>query len=252
MSSHSVSIGILSQLVQYIRFLGIDEHRLFASVGLDPAVLDNPDEQIPFDKYIALENNAAKLSGDPCFGLHMGEFITPGHYNIIGYMMMNSRNLGQPLMKLGKYNRLIGTVISGKVQPGFQKARLFLNVPKNAPDLSRHCTECAASSIISLARRLCGKQINPLAVSFSFPPPGDDAEYTRVFQAPVRFGEKHTVLEMDHSIGAFQTVQPNPRLLEYFERYAQEYIAKLEEYGPLSKKVVKLFLAKSDQRNLSI
>jgi len=216
-SSIEISVGILSQLMCYLDFLKIDTAKLFRSLDLNSAILKSPDARIPFETYIAIEDEAARISGDPCFGLHMGQYIEPGHYSIIGYMMMNSRNLKQAFERSARYNKIIGTLISSKIRIGLKTVKVIFTVPKNAPKMSRHCFESVASSMITLIRNLTGQRVNPREVGFAHEAPESTAEYTRVFASPVLFKQKHNYVVVDMSIGNIPVLQPNPRLLEYFE-----------------------------------
>ncbi len=100
-SQIEVSICVLSQLVRYLLSLKVNINKLFKAVGVDPSILEYPDTRIPFETYIALEDEAVRVTNDPFFGLHMGEFFEPGNWSIIGYMMMNCRTLGEAFEKSG-------------------------------------------------------------------------------------------------------------------------------------------------------
>ncbi len=245
-------MGILSQLVRYLRFLKVDADAVLRSVGIDPALLRSPDARLPFERYIAAEDAAAALTEDPCFGLHMGEHIEPGHYSIIGYMMMNSPTLGEALGRAGRYYRIIGNLISGRVQLGLGTVKMIYEAPKNAPPISRHCFECAIASSLTLARRLTGRRIDPREVGFTSEPPQSTAEYARVFRAPVLFKQKHNYLIVDTRLGKTPILQPNAQLLAYFEGIAREYLAGIEQYDATTRGVVRVILSRLDSRRLDI
>jgi hypothetical protein len=140
--------------------LKIDAVGLLQSIGIDPSILKSPDEQIAVETYIAIENEAARISGDPFFGLHMGEFFEPGNYSILGYVMMNSRKLGEAFEKAARYHKIIGNMISPAYQIGFRKVKIILTAPKLAPKFSRHCFETAISSQVTIMRKITGRRID--------------------------------------------------------------------------------------------
>ena len=135
--------------------------------------------------------------------------------------MMNSASLEEAMTKLGRYNRLIGTVIGGRIVPGIGKVRLVFTTPEVGIRLSRHCVECAMASVITIARQLTGTPLRPLAASFATSKPQDRSEYERVFGCPVQFERKENSLLLDSRIGRRPLTNPNPELLSYFERYAE-------------------------------
>jgi AraC-like DNA-binding protein len=238
--------------MRYLDHLKIDTHKIFRSLGINPAILKSPDARIPFKTYIAIEEEAARISDDPYFGLHMGEYIEPGHYSIIGYMMMNSRNLREASEKSSRYYKIIGNLISSRIRIGLKTVKIIFTVPKHAPKISRHCFESVASSMITLCRNLTGQRINPRKVGFAHEAPGSIAEYKRVFSSPVLFNQKYNYVIVDISIGNIPVLQPNPRLLEYFENYAKEFLAEIEHDSNTTCDVIKLILEHLDSKRLNI
>jgi AraC-like DNA-binding protein len=247
-----VSVAVLSQLVRYLAALKIDTDRVFRSLGIDPAIVRYPDEQIPIETYIAVEDEAARISGDACFGLHMGEYIEPGNYSILGYMMMNCRTLAEAFARSARYYRLVGNLLTSSVKLGYRKVTTILSAPAHAPKFSRHCFEAAFSGAVTLVRNLTGRDIRPLEVGFTYEAPADIQEYERVFRSPVLFGQKHSSMTFDWSIGAIPLLAPNPALLEYFERYARELLAEIEEADTVAREVARRLLTHLDGKPVPV
>lgn len=101
-------------MFSYLKSLRLDQNALLSSMGLDPELFRDPDARIPIEQYVAIEEEAARVADDPCFGLHMGEFAEAGSWSILGYMMMNCRTLGEAFEKSAKYYRIIGDLIEGR------------------------------------------------------------------------------------------------------------------------------------------
>ncbi len=248
----TVSVSVLSQLLRYLAHLEVDINEVFRSAGVDPDFLKNPDVRIPIETYIAIEDDAVRISKDPNFGLHMGEFTEPGSWSILGYMMMNCRTLSEAAEKSGRYSMIIGNLIQTKAVLGWGTVKIVLSTPKHAPVLSRHCFESALSSTVRMGRYLTGKQIDPLDVGFSYPEPASIAEYERIFRSPVLFDQKQTCITYDINVGKTPVLQPNAKLLEHFEHYAQEYLADIEGIDKTTRIVTRHILANLDSRNLTL
>jgi AraC-like DNA-binding protein len=227
-SSLDISVSVLSQLIRYLASLKIDFTALMRSVGLDPGLLDSPEGRIPIERYIAMENAAAAASGDPCFGLHMGEWAEPGNYSILGYLMMNARTLGEAMGKAATYYRIIGNLLSPSWRMGLGRITVILSAPGRTLSFSRHCFEAAFSGQVALLRKISGRRIDPIEVGFSAPAPESDAEYKRVFRCPVRFGRENDYMILDMSVLAVLVLEPSGALLARFEDYAKELLSKLD------------------------
>ena len=137
----TVSVSVLSQLLRYLTHLEVDVDDVFHGAGVYPDFLKNPDARIPIETYIAIEDEAVRISKDPYFGLHMGEFVEPGSWSILGYMMMNCRTLSEVAEKSARYSNIIGNLIQTKAVLGWGTVKIVLSTPKHAPVLSRHCFE---------------------------------------------------------------------------------------------------------------
>lgn len=247
-----VSVGIVTQLVRYLRHLQVDVDRLFRSQNIDPGILSSPDARIPIELYFSLEDEAAQLTQDPYFGLHIGELFEVGNWNILGFMMMNCRTLGEAFAKADRYSKIIGNLIQPSALLRYKKVKLVLSTPPNAPQMSRHCFESALASIIQLARSLSGQDISPMEVGFTSPLPDSTEEYTRVFRCPVHFQQKECYMLLDIRIGNIPVKLPNPDLLKYFEDYAQEYLSTVETQGTVTQEVLKQILLHLDGKSLTV
>lgn len=238
--------------MRYLNFLKIDAHGLFRSIGVDPGILRSPDDHLALETYIAIEDEAARISGDPYFGLHMGELAEPGNYSILGYVMMNSSTLGEALMKGAHYYRIIGSLMKPLFKPGFNKSTIIMTTPKYAPKFSRHCFEAAFSTQVVLMRKLTGRRINPLEVGFSSAAPEAMAEYERVFGCPVLFCQKYNYITLENRLAGIPILQPNPDLLELCEGYARELLTKIEENKKTTGEVTRVILEHLTDKRFSL
>jgi AraC-like DNA-binding protein len=251
-SEFGVSASILLQLFGYLSSLGIDADALLASLGLDSAPFKATDARIPVELYVQIGSEAARLSGDPCFGLHLGEFTEAGSWSILGYLMMNCRTLGEAFEKSTKYCRIIGDLIVGT--PSFVKGmiKVVLVPPPNLPSLSRHFYEAALSSTVTMMRRLTGLDISPVEVRIAYPVPASVSEYQRVFQCSVLFDQPETSMTLDPVIGSSPVLYANPGLLDRMEGYAREFLAGLNEKDAVTRATMRLILSRLQDESLSI
>ncbi|MEW6030633.1 MAG: AraC family transcriptional regulator [Chloroflexota bacterium] len=248
----TVSVTVLSQLFLYLQSLAVDVDGFLRSLDIDPQTVRAPDERIPAEKYLLIQDEAARFIRDPYLGLHMGEFAEAGSWSILGYMMMNCNTLGEAFVKAGKYSRIIGNLIDARAEVKFGKIHVAYFTPPHAPVMSHHCYESTISSSVRMMRTLTGEPLNPLEVTFTHPQPESTAEYERVFRCPVRFGHRENSLTVDWKIASLPVRMANPSLLEHFEKYAQDFMAQMERKDEHTRAVTKIILSKLDDENLSI
>ena len=248
----TVSVTVLSQMFLYLTWLKVDIDAFLRSLGVEPATVKSPDARIPVETYLLIQDEAARYTNDPYFGLHMGEFAEAGSWSILGYLMMNCKTLGEAMEKSGRYSRIIGNLIEARSELRLKKVRIVFFTPPHAPKMSRHCFEATFSSTVRMVRTMTGIHISPLEVTFTHPEPESIAEYERIFCSPVRFGQKENSMTVDWSVGNIPILMANPSLLEYFEKYAQNFLAEMERKDEYTQAVTKIILSRLDDERLSI
>jgi AraC-like DNA-binding protein len=248
----SVSATVLAQLFLYLDSRRVDIDAFLRSLDIEPETVRSPDSYIPVETYLRIQDEAAEHIHDPYLGLHMGEFVQPGSWSILGYLMMNCKTLGEAFEKSGRYQRIIGNMIDARIEIGLGKLRAIYFTPPHAPQMSRHCFESTFSSSVHLARTLSGLPLNPLEVTFIYPEPESRAEYERIFNCPVHFGRKDNSMTLELRMGNLPVRMANPALLEHFEQYAQDFIAQMERNDTTTQAVTKIILAHLDDESLSI
>ncbi|MCA9934265.1 MAG: AraC family transcriptional regulator [Ardenticatenaceae bacterium] len=248
----SVSTNVLSQMFLYLTSLNVDVDGFLRSLGVDPASVKKTDAYLPVQTYLRIQDEAAHRTNDPYFGLHMGEFAEAGSWFILGYMMMNCQTLGEAFEKSGRYSRIVGNMIEAKAELRFNKIKVVFFTPPGVPPMSRHCYESTFSSSVRMMRSLTGTDIHPLEVTFTYPEPPDTAEYERIFNCPVRFGQKENRMLLDWGIVNTPILLPNPELLRYFENYAQEFLADMDRQNEHTRTVTRIILNRLDDESLSI
>lgn len=248
----SVSVGVLSQMFVYLASLKVDVDDFLRSLGIDPELVKSPDARIPVDTYLLIQDKAADHVKDPYFGLHMGEFAEAGSWSILGYVMMNCRNLGEAFEKSGKYSRIIGNMIEAKAELRLDRIRVVVFTPPHAPKMSRHCYESTLSSSVHMMRTLTGVHLSPLEVTFIYPKPESTAEYERVFGCPVKFGQKENSMTLDWGLVNTPIRMANADLLERFEQYAQSLLDEMQRRDEHTRAVTRIILSRLDDESLSI
>jgi AraC-like DNA-binding protein len=248
----TVSVTVLEQMFLYLASLNVDRDTFLRSLGVDPEALHSPDAYLPVETYLRLQDGAAEYTHDPCFGLHMGEFAEAGSWSILGYVMMNCKTLGEASEKSGRYSRVIGNQIEARTELRFNGVKIILFTPSHAPQMSRHCFESALSSSVRMMRLLTGQPIGPREVTLVYPEPENRAEYERVFGCPVRFGQRDNSMTLDLSLGSMPVRMANPALREQFEKYTQDFLAKLEQKDEHTRAVTRIILSRLDDEALTI
>jgi AraC-like DNA-binding protein len=76
---------------------GLDPVHVFATVGLDPSLLDDPESRISFQDFGRLLEACADATGCPHFGLMAVQRYDHNSLGAVGYLMRNSPTVGEAL-----------------------------------------------------------------------------------------------------------------------------------------------------------
>ena len=178
--------------------------------AIDPSVLEDHDNRVPFESYIALMRAAKDLCNDPALPLHFGEAMDLSAFSIIGMLTRASETMMEALAQLNRYGQIVVEVDIGSAGRFAMEQRdggVWLVDTRKDPNVYPELTES------TFARMICGpRQFLPRAnvheVHVTHAAPAHRAAYERIFQCPVVFESDRNALLMD------------PELLHY--RVAQE------------------------------
>jgi len=204
---------------------------LLRSTGLDLASVGNPDASVPHGQKLRLWDEAARLSGDPDFGLHMAEWVSQSpedHFDLLAYAVRSCATLGEHYKRMGRYVRLIheGMFLSLEVEQ--DAARLMHGLVDNTIP-PRHPMECMLALAVLQGRRAVGEDFAPREVRFAHAAPAQVSEQERLFRAPVRYGCPRSELVLDHAHLSQPQRYAEPRLLEVLDRQLEELLSRLPQ-----------------------
>ncbi|MCH9046747.1 MAG: AraC family transcriptional regulator ligand-binding domain-containing protein, partial [SAR324 cluster bacterium] len=216
---------------------GAERRRLLAAAGLDERIFDDPDQRVPATAHEALFEAALRLTGDAALGLHVGERTRVNTLHVVGYAAMNSANLGTAIDRMAAYGRLISELPSHIEQMNGNAVAVNFGSLRVGSRILRQDAEYITGGWLTFFRWITGKPIAPAEVHYPFPAPPYLSEYERIFRSPVRFGESGTRLVLDRKLLKLPLVQPNPKLLAFFDEIAQEALAHFSDEEELVERV---------------
>jgi AraC-like DNA-binding protein len=235
---HTILVRSVRKIAEAAAARGVAPEDLYGAVALDPSLLEDPDNRIPFDQLVAIYEHAARLTGDDAFGLHVGEASDPELFDVLGYVLVNSPTLGEALERLVRYHSIWTDGAVFRLGVGGGRARLAYDYAGSGVAAARrHDAEMTLSVGVAFARRVTGVDWAPLDVSFRHPEPESVAEHRRIFRAPVRFDAPANELVFDGDLLALPLAEADPGLSDILERQARELLARAPRRDSLADQV---------------
>lgn len=222
----TIQAKAVEKIVRAATARGVTPKSLYEAADLSSAILDDPDARIPFAKIVSLYEQAAALSGDDAFGLHVGENVDPKAFDVLGYSVINSPTFGAALDRIVRYNFTWTDGSCFAVEIGDTTTRIIYTYLDDSLAECRQDAEMTFAAIAVLGRLITDKDWVPNSVSFQHDQPRHTAEHERIFRCPVRFKAKTNELIFDSSTLSLPIVKADAGLCAVLDRHAEELLAR--------------------------
>ena len=230
----------VAQAYQRLNATGHDGNRALAAAGIDPTTLDSPDTRLPFRLHIAMLEAAAEVSGDPCFGLHLGAAMDAKNSGVLTYVALSSATVANALRHVKRYYHVLtrGETFEAEVRGAHLDIEYRILDTSIGP--SRQNDDLFMMSSLRLMQLATGKRVYPERVAYKHSEPADGADYRRLFGAPMEFAAAKTKLIFDRSVLDMPIHSADPQLLHILERYCQSVIRERGQDDSLMQQVEEL------------
>ncbi len=235
----TVSVGTLLPLFEQASRGGVSRSQLLAGVGLFENRLTD-DAQIPYDLATRLWETAAALTSDGAFGVHAGERVPNGLFDIAEYLALSCQTVEEGMGRLCHYQRLITDVATFAFEG--RTLRLQYRLTGNRLPPSRHASEYLLAVIVQKLRDATGVHIAPARVKFRHAAAKKIIEHERFFASNISFSQRYEELVFSAPTLAMRLQRSDKKLNAILERQAAALLARLPTPDHLSGKLSRWLL----------
>ena len=199
---------------------------LYRAVQLDPSVLLDPDNRIPFAQLVALYEKAAELTGDDNFGLHLAQHINPTAFDVVGYCALHSPTLGAAFTRGARYHSIWTDGALFTLEAANDTSAIVYSYVDTAIKESRQDAEFTLAIVTTLCRSIASPDFAPTIVEFQHDAPRDTSEHTKLFRCPIEFRTPSNKLTFATSFLSLPIARADASLCAVLDRHAEELLAK--------------------------
>lgn len=238
------SVPAVKQYLDMARSKGVDCVDPLKDADISDELLEDSNKRVPGVALQTLLSHLIPLSNDPCYGLHTSAFIQPASYGVLGYIAMNCSTVGEALVKIPVYEKIVGDmgVTTTKTQGEDIWVRWHCNFDN--PVVRRQVIENVLSSWTRYTRWITGEfERSPHVVHFEHDAPEDSAvlaEYEIVFGCPVKFNQANSELLITQDYLDHPIRQADAHLLQTLEDHATQILHEIDKDQPLKYRVSNL------------
>lgn len=224
-----ISLSAATGLLEAIEAAGVNPDQVLHPVGLDRAAMSRPDGFIACSDFARVLAEAARATGDDCFGLHFGERFNPKDVGPVTYVMLNSPTIVDGFQNAARYLRVHNEAakVSFDIEGRLAYARHALADP--AIEAPRQHNEYSLALGLSLIRLMAGSRWAPVEVHFAHPAPRQDSEHARLFGAPVSFGHAANAFVIEREFLDREVPAADPRLYPILKRYLEQVLKEMPQ-----------------------
>ncbi len=243
-STPTIRVAICGGLDELVRAAGADFEALLRQAGIDPALLNDPENRIPFHRYVELLESAAAATGDDLIGLRLSSMQSIQVVGVLGYVLQSSPDVRTQLMHTTRYFALHQEGAAITLRKAGEVAEFVYTVLDPQVSLHRQDAEATLALAVAQWRVLTGQpHWAPLSVHFEHPAPASAQELGRFFGCPVHFSESFDGLRFPHAFLDAPIRSADAGLHAILTRYAEESMARHRDTTSLAGRTRRLIAA---------
>ncbi|MDF3932578.1 AraC family transcriptional regulator [Pseudomonas citronellolis] len=208
-------------------------------LGLDPAAVyrralrqghlapPSAERRLPHDEVPLFWETVESLSGDPDIGLHLAEAMTARLLDVVGYLLLASRDLGEALQSFLRFQHILSGGLAAQLREEGERVRLIVDIHYQGYAPMRQQMECLVLLFIKLLRLVSDDEFHCLAIDFRHPQPRRLGEHRRLFGLTPAFACAHDALVFPRALLARPSRTANPVLHALLSRHAEEELQRL-------------------------
>lgn len=245
----TVSVNIISDLIQYLVSRGVERPFLLSLVNTTDDYLANPHNRLPCDACDAIWKYAETELGDNCIGLRTGERHSAAALGLLAPLIQSCPDLWTALLKASDYINIVSDVHSikpekkdGKLVIVFEPVQEWVEA---YPLAYRHIMSSTFIYTINTLSSLAGKQIVPINASLSFSLPENKLpDYERVYGCPVVTEAKLCSITFDGKCVHYPIQSRNVELMQLLEQHIKSVLERQQTKDTFSSKVRQIIIKK--------
>jgi AraC-like DNA-binding protein len=178
--------------VTALRDAGVDLTSAARAAGIAPARMNGAADLAP-DELAGLLEAVFSGTGDAAIGLRLGACVKPELFGVVGLAAISAPTYGAALARCARYKRLL-TDLRVDVERHGERTAVRVDIAGAHGPSSRARIDAELAFFVCFGRRMTEAPVSPLELWVRSARPPHAAEYRRLFECPVRFGQRTDTL----------------------------------------------------------
>lgn len=241
---HTVAIQQVHQVLAGARRRGLAVEPLLQRAGIAPALLASPLARVSQAQYAALLRGLRRVLRDEIWGL-TSRALRPGSFAQCARTLVQQPTLEAALRRGFSHYHLLLDDFTPRLQRQGDEARVLIlrRAKSGGPGAPfdaalDYAQKAFLLFAFGLASWLVARRVPLVGVDYTEPPPG--SETSRVYQAPIRYGQPHIGLRFEARWLALPVVQNEQSLREFLAQAPANLVVRYRDGGSTSERIRRL------------
>lgn len=249
-SNYTICAAVVRNRIESLVQLGVNRHVIIDEFEIDIKQINNPEEMIPVNKLIALENRASELtnSNDVAFRI-IDECKSTGDTKtgILGQVAASSSTIGEAFQVAIRYTALMSNAVHISQKKNNRLIRFrYLRKP-----FALNTIVDSELAIID-AYDILSKFGKIHTVGFIHDKPGYFDRYLSRFNSTIEFKQAENYIDFDASIFVAQNPYTQPYINKIITAYAEQLLNKSLQTDNLIEDISKMILSNLASGRVSV
>ena len=218
-------------IVNDLRQQGRNVDKVLGEAGLDLRTVNREGGRIPWLGQARLLEIAARELGDDCYGIHLAARVDVRDADVIAYLGLASKTLGDALANLARYGRSSPRPCSSTSRSTMARRAWILSQPGRPFFIIASRWSSVSASFSRPIASSHGHDITPLEVVFVHHRRERLREVSRFFGCRVSYGERRARLVLKAKDLAIPVPTADYRLLKILRRHAETMLRESGQKG---------------------
>jgi AraC-like DNA-binding protein len=221
-----ISLAATTGLIESMAAADIDVDNVLRAAGLDRALLSQSEGFIATAAFALVLEEAARASGDSCFGLRFGERFEPKDIGALTYVVLNSPTVGAAMQDAIRYVRIHNRGATVWLTKEGRYGHLRYTLGGSEVDSRHHHNEFSMTVALKVLRAIAGPQWIPHEVQFAHRAPDETSEHRRVFGCESRFGCPFNAIAFEEDLLERPVAVADRRLYRILKQHVEHVLTE--------------------------
>lgn len=207
---------------------GLDRDDILHSIGLSNTQLMSIESRIPTYYLFNLFRVLSKTTNDLSLGLHLGQHLEVKSFSTLGYLLANTRTIGEGIHQLLRYEKLANELcLTSFEELENDECILRWHSPIQGEEV-RYIQEIILTGMVCLTRSMAASPVQLFSVNFEHSKPSNYEEYERTLKCPVNFDQNECSIRFSKSVLDTPLKDADPLLSKIVTRSAETMLLEFD------------------------